>query len=73
MRDEVKRRAGTHAHVSGRADEGVGDGVDELAGHAKITALDLALRVEEDVRGFDVVMQDPRGMQCIKAEHLLSI
>lgn len=45
-------------HVRGCADEGVGDGVDELARDAEIAQLDEAARVDEDVGRLDVAVHD---------------
>jgi len=59
---EGGRERWTHAHVGARADERVGDAVDELARDAKVADLDLARRVEEDVARLDVCERG-RGRQ----------
>ena len=45
-------------HVAARAHEGVGHGVDQLSGDAKVADLDLALAVDQDVAGLDVAVDD---------------
>lgn len=40
------------------ADVGFGDAGDEVARHAEVADFDLALGVDEDVRGFYVAMDD---------------
>jgi len=50
---DLKGRS-THAHISRRTDESVGDRIDQLSRHSEITDFDLPFGVEEDVGGFDV-------------------
>ena len=48
-------------HVCGGTDEGVGNGIDQLARNAKITELDGTSRVDEDVGGLDISVHDVMG------------
>ena len=45
-------------HVAPRADEGVGHGVDEFAGDAKVADLDLSRAVHQDVGRLHVAVDD---------------
>jgi hypothetical protein len=49
----------THRHVVARSRECSRDGVDELAGDAKIAQLDDTLLREQNVRRLDIPVDDP--------------
>ena len=44
----------THTHVGRSTDKSVGDRIDQLSGHSKITDFDLTFGVEEDIGGLDI-------------------
>lgn len=49
------------SHVGACSDEGIGDGIVELTGDAKITELNLSSGVDENVGGFDITVHDAMG------------
>lgn len=50
------RRGRTYRHVTSRADKRIGHRIDQLPGYAKITNLDLARAVNQNVAWFYVAM-----------------
>ena len=56
-----------HRHVFGRPCESARTRAYELAGNAKVAKLDYALPRKEDVRGFDISVDDLLGMQVCEA------
>jgi hypothetical protein len=47
----------THTHIRARPHKRIRDGIDQFTRYAEITDLDIALRVDEDIRGLDVYMR----------------
>lgn len=71
-----RRRAElTHRHVGTRSNKGVGHGIYELAAHTKVAQLDLPARVDQDVGGLDIYVEEGMWMNkqmYIKAPYSIS-
>ena len=72
QRVEESQCKNSHRHVLGRASESARTRADELARNAKVTKFDYALAREEDIRRFDVSVDDFLGVQVRKALQDLS-
>ena len=61
------------SHPEGGSDDGVplGHGVSQLSGHAKVGQLGVALRVEQDVAGLDVLERENVTLRIQKRRKLL--